>query len=270
MKKTIIVRLVCAICIVLSLLLTFLPTWIKIDGVSRKDLRTMRLETLNDLDLVKDALLSSYNSYDISSYSSDSLEEDLDDCDLPSTKGAIKKRFRETEALVKELYNEDISLKELCKLSYEIPKYINDTENLLETDICLDLIDEASENIAAEDIENTVDSVIYLKPVFYFIIGLFILIILIAVASVVTELIGKLKFFKYIFCGLLLGLSLGLYIGVPVASEIVSDVALLPDYMDGMYLTVTIMPIIATLISLVPIIVDIVLSIINKTKKAKG
>ena len=90
MKKYVI-RIVGALCILSAMALLFLLPCVQLDGVSRKELRTMREDVTGVLEQGAESLYAWLDS---------DMKDDLKDYDLPSTKAGIKKRFREAKVTI--------------------------------------------------------------------------------------------------------------------------------------------------------------------------
>lgn len=80
--KKIIMRIIGAVCILASLVVMLVPSWITIDNVSRSDFREFRTDTLDDLENIKNEFMGYYEY-------NEEIKEELENNDLPYTKGKI-------------------------------------------------------------------------------------------------------------------------------------------------------------------------------------
>ena len=242
--KKLLIRILGSIFILAALFVMFIPTWIQIDGISRRDMRDMRAEMLADVSRAEEVVLRYIGN--------DDYKESLQDCDLPSTKSAVKKRIKETETLLKETVNEDISLQELLNLSLKLPGYITDCENLTEFPYLPQIIEDTAE------FEDTIDSLSDIKMVFYVIGAAFIILILLGVASAITHSLHHARFVKYIFLALLVIVVLGFTVGASLLSDFMIDTFEMPEQAEDMTAQVTVMPYVALILAFVPVILDII------------
>lgn len=248
--KRILIKLFGVICILTSLILIFLPSCVTVNNISRKEFREFKTEVLGDLERVEEAVLIAFETDDFG------IEEEFEDCDLPSTKGTIKKRFRETKSLLKDLMNENVSLKEVFTCAVEIPRFIEDTNNLLETDIAIQLITETSELVSVEEIEDIIDLVIPFKFVFNLITIFLCLVVVVALMAIIAQIINRMSIFKSIYLGITLSLSVALLAIIPFVSSNLAYLLSLPEYMEDISLNITAIPFISLAFALVPIILD--------------
>ena len=198
MKKYLI-RVAGAVCILASVAMMFLTSWVKLDGVKRSDMRDLRNGFLDDLAIAEEKML-----YYIEN---DSIKDDLRDNGLPTTPSKVKGRFKETKQLLEELLNTDVSFNEVLWVAKEMPSYMEDTEALLEIPYMAEELIQTSGNdefeITAESMEQTLDETEDFKIIFIAVVGVFILLIALAVASAVTHMLNKVRWIKYIFLFLL-------------------------------------------------------------------
>lgn len=261
MKKYII-RTIGALCILAAVAMMFLTSWVQIDGVKRGDMRDLRNGFLDDLAIAEEKML-----YDIEI---DSVKDDLRDNGLPTTPSKVKGRFKETKQLLEELLNTDVSFNEVLWVAKEMPGYMEDTEALLEIPyIAEDLIQTSGNDefeITAESMEQTLDETEDFKIIFIAVVGVFILLIALAVASAVTHMLNKVRWIKYIFLFLLVAMVVGVCVGVPMASELIhNESEFIPSVFEDLSLRATIMPYLTAALMLVPVVLDI---IFERKKKA--
>lgn len=252
--KKILIRIVGSLCILASLAVLFLVPSVKLEDVSRKDLRTYRKTLTGDLELVQETLLYTLSDY----LSKDDLQDDLQDCDLPSSKTQIKNRFSETKNLLTKLLDEEISLKELMDLSMKAPRYIDDTENLLETNYAAELIFETSEIVYIEDVEDVIEVADDLKMLFWGILIFFFSVIAFGVVAAVTHSLPWLRFIKYFFLFMLVLTVVIISVGVPLLNELIQDEFTLAEELEDMTLAASILPYTAILLAIVPVVLDII------------
>lgn len=250
--KKIFARIVGSICILAVLLTLFLSAWVTIKDVSRKDLKQYRNQLITDLETVEQRLILR-----ISVPHSD-IKEDLKDNDLPATKTAIKNRVEEVKAIIEELLDTDISLKEVFVLTSKAPRYIEDTGNMLDISACADMVFKATELAAQDEVETIVEEADSLKGAFVAATIFFIVLIVLGCASAVTHSLNKVRFLKYIFLSLVLLLVVGVSIGVPVVNDLIQNEIYLLSGFEDVSLAVTAMPYICIALALIPVILDII------------
>lgn len=260
--KKIIIRLVGALCILAAVAMMFLTTWVQIEDVKRQDMRQLRTQLTDDLAVAEETMLACRESY----------KEDLKEYGLPTTSGKIKSRFRDTEALIKELVNTDISFHEVLWITKEVPTYIKDTEALLELPELAEMLirtDKSAEfMIDVESVEETIEAVADFKAIFVIVFYFFVLLIALAVVSAVTHMLNKGRWVKYIFLVLLAAIVAGVCVGIPVVSEMILSEVYLTSALEGMSLRVTIMPYLTVALMLIPVVLDIIFE--RKRKKAEA
>lgn len=260
--KKIIIRLVGALCILATVAMMFLTTWVQIEDVKRQDLRQLRTQFTEDLAVAEETMQACREVY----------KEDLREYGLPTTSSKIKSRFRDTEALIKELVNPDISFNEVLWITKEIPAYIKDTEALLEIPELAEMLirtDKSAEfMIDVESVEETIEAVAPFRVLFIIAFYIFILLIALACLSAITHMLNKGRWVKYIFLVLLAAIVAGVCVGIPVVSKDVLGEAYLISALADMSLRVTIMPYLTLALMLVPVVLDIIFE--RKTKKAEA
>lgn len=242
-------RIMSAICIVAAVAVFFFLPVANIDGIKGKDFREMRITLTGDLKKIQAELEDSWLN----------VHEDLDDNDLPDSKSAIKSRFKETETLLKNTLDEEISFFELFTFSAKAPRYLKETALLLETTVVADLIFETSDYVYLEDVEDVVDTVDGVEIVFALVIVFFGALGLFSLATLVLHLINKINAFKIVFFVLIALLVAGLCVAFPMITNAVDDMAGLPERLEDIALQITVFPFLAAVLALVPVILDIVL-----------
>lgn len=268
--KKVITRIVGSICILLAAVLMFFPGNIQLDGVSRRDLREVRNSVTDDIESTRDYFLKKYAESEYSA--NNNLKEELKDVGLPSTKTRLKTRFNKLGYLSKELFDQSISFKELTVYSLEAPELITDAEKLLESDLCVKLFIDSPAKINAKTIElleDTVFEVSDYKYIFYGVPALFILLFILTVLAVISQSTNRIKPFKYVFTLLIIAITVALYLLIPLVSQYLPEALEFIKYKDitEATLKVTIVPILACVLSLVPVFLDIFAP--EKQKKSK-
>ena len=255
--KKIIMRIIGSLCLLASFAILFFPACMQIGGVARKDLREYRKNLLNDLEQTQVFLLanSTLNAF----------EDDLEDNNLPHKKSDIQERFEETEEILKELLDEDVSLRELFILSLAAPKYLKDTENLLETDVCAEVLCENSKYADFDLLQDVVDTVHDFSILFYVVLGVIIFLMVLVVASAVTHVLNRVRFLKYIYIGFVILLTACLIFLLPILSETIQSEMNLAKTAEDLSLVATMMPTLAIVPTLVPIMLDMIFE--GKKKK---
>ena len=247
------IRIAGSVCVLAALAVMLFPTWVQIDGISRKDVRTTRNGLVTGLEYAETTLLRALDG----EYA-DRYQDDLKDNDLPSRKSQIKKSFRETETLIKELVNTEISLREALWVAVEAPGYIKNTENFLSTDYCASTVFSVFEQpeVYQEFVQDMVDEASAYTGIMIVAVILLIMLIALGCAVAVTYSMDRLRFLKYIFISALAVMVVGLLIALPIITEIVQDVS--DPMMEEMKLTVTAMPFMSVLLAAVPVVLDII------------
>ena len=258
MKKTLI-RIIGALCIVASLYVLFMTTWVNVDGIKRSDMRKIKEQFTTDLDAIEKELQNGIKY-------SEGLKDELKDENLPYTSGKLKRAFKETESLLLETIDDKVSFKELFLLSAKLPGYVKDTEAMLGTSLVSTLIFETSEYYYAEDVEEVVDAVADYTYIFYIVIGVMVLIVLLGVISAVTHVMNKRRFIKYFYIAIVLVLVCGICIALPMAMNSVKDTMELSEVVEDMELKATLMPYVTLLLAAAPVVLDI---IFEKKKKVE-
>ena len=251
------IRSIGSVCIILSLLLMFLPGIIKFDGVSKADLRESRKIFLADIDNIESHILRNVKL----------IEEDLEDNDLPSSKSEVREYFNDMEDFVKVVLNDEISLKNVMTYSIKIPKFLSFGENLLNTAYAYDEVMDVAESFSTEELETIVDEASSLNFIFYIIFAFFSFIIVLAVVGAITNVFNELTFLKYFYFALIIFITIVLAVCLPLISEAIADADMMAEGLEEMALRMSIIPYIALALNIVPIIIDIVLMV--KNKKAK-
>ena len=282
MIKKYLIRIVGALCILGVLALMIMPSWIKLDGISRRDMRDTRTDILGITERVRVAYLDYADA-------SDDNEEHLEDYDLPTTRGKIKSRFNDIDDLAKELLDDQISLKEVFMLSVKAPGLMKDANNFLESDlsplacnyiasyILMDgskavydtYEDEVYEHIdkeaayLQEEATNIMDTVEDYSLLAYIPAVVLILIAILFVASAATHICNKGRWLKYLALVILVAMVVGSCVALPMASEMISDMAVDTPLSD-LTLKITVFPFLALALMIAPIVLDI---IFEKKKK---
>lgn len=276
MKKYLI-RIIGALCILGSVALMFMPGWLELKGISRRDLRDIRSDVDGICTTVTDRMVALVEM-------DDDFKDELKDCDLPYTKGKIKARLREIGDLAEELLNETISLQELLILACKAPGILEDAENLLDSDAAEILFTDVAKYILyegsqaeyspydgynwklidtnAEHFMNSAEDVLDGLSVFMFVFilltSVLILIIALAVISAVTHICNKGRWLKYLYFVLLLGLVVGTCVALPAVSELLAEPLETMPAFEDMTINIMFTPFVAVALMIVPIILDII------------
>ena len=259
--KKIIIRLIGSLCILGALAVLLLTTWVELDGASRKELRELRNQLQEDLAMAEEKM-QYYSDMEM-------FDEELKEYGLPRSPSKIKSRFKDTEALIKELVNTEISFGEILWVAKEAPGYIEDTEALLEIPALAEKLIQTGASVEyeidVESMEETIDSVADFKAIFVIVVGFFIILMALALVSAVTHMLNKVRWVKYIFLVLLVAIVVGVCVGVPMLTDVIHDELYLTSAFEDMSLQVTVMPYFAAALMLVPVVLDI---IFERKKKA--
>ncbi len=274
--KKILIRLVGSLCILAALAVMFFPTLVRIDGVKAKHMVAARNMVLDDLGYRYSRLMSYYEFCEKTD--DDGLKDDLKANDLPSRKSEIEECFSQACSLLKELINKDISLVEIARISIEAPKYIEQTNNLLTTDRCINILFGPMTELLpgpAEESINLVQDVVDVahdyKPAFTIALTFIIFMLAFGFACAVTHMLNRPRFLKYIFFLFLLTFVVGITITVPMISDAVLDgLPTVPTEAEDLRAQVTAMPYFALFLAMVPIVLDIIFERKKKVKKNEG
>lgn len=279
MIKKYLIRIVGALCILGAAALMFMPAWLQIKDIPRRDLRDLREDVSGICTAVSDRFIMNANR-------DDDFKEELKDYGLPYTRGKINSRFATIEDLAKSILDCDISLQELLVLGIEAPGLIKDATNMIDSRdvsavfygstvqyilfegtqaITEDYDDNIENQIIEENIENlenaTEDVVEVLSDIsflFAVLAGVLILILALAVASAITHVCNKTRWLKYIFLTVLVLLVVGSCLAVPMASEMIAGSVDAASAYADVSLRMTATPFISVALMIVPIILDIV------------
>lgn len=295
MVKKYLIRIIGALCILGAVALMFMPGWLELDEVDKRSLRDMRSDISGTCTMVEDRFI---NRLEVD----DDFKDDLKDCDLPASRGAIKSRFNDIEDLSDELLDDTVSLQELLTLSVKAPGLIKDAENLLDSDAAdlffagaaeytlfyssqaledeysdeqkwseeydyyvdydyedykADLTEDAAAQLS-ETAEETLEMASELSFVFILLAAVLILILVFGAASAILHVCNKGRWVKYLFLVLVVTLVAGSCVVIPMVSEaLAATLSEMPAFED-MTLKMTATPFIAAVLTIVPIVLDIV------------
>lgn len=256
MKENIL-KIVSAVCIIVSLILLFLPASVELGGIKKSELRQYRKDTITDLDSVKEHV--------IGLYSNDLFVEDMEDNDLPRTKGSAKKKFRETEKILNSMLDGKISVLDIVALSAKAPRYIKDTENLLEAEFGINIIS-YSENMSYIELTDIIDSVTGYKFLFLIVAGFFIIFALFGILAAVLPIFNKLNILKWLYLAILILIVAAICVIMFLISPNLTDMFNLVGDMRDMTLKVGILPFVSIVLTIGSIVLDIV---VKRTKKGE-
>lgn len=245
--KEFIKRTISVLLIIASLLLLFLPSVIKIDGIKSSEWREIRNEVVKPLERGQSNLIEGLNS----DLSNASFKYDLKDSGMPYTASSIKRTYKTIIKNAKELLNNEISFKEIITLAFFIPKMVDFSESMLEFS---ETPSGAMASIEEKGLSDFLDTAEALNFIFAAVLIFFAFIILLGVFAAVTEAIGKLKFVKYVYFAFILVLSLSLIV-VPFLLDGVIEANGLLEPFSGALLRPTLMPFAVILLSFSAIIV---------------
>ena len=255
--KKILIRILGALFLLGAVFIMFATPWLQINDIKKKDLREFR-ELINaELDMTQETLTEMVE-YD------EDYEYDLKDNDLPSQKGAIKRRIKDVRSLMESLLDAKISLQDVTLLSFKAPGLIEDTDNFLATEYAAEVIFEQSELVVAEDVEDPLDSVGDFAMVFYLVGACVVLLVVLGVVSAVCHCLNKARFIKYIYIAFMVLLVVGLCVALPMISDIIQNEGTLTEGAEDVTIGITAMPFIAVVLTFVPVVLDIIFERKNK------
>ena len=274
MFKKYLIRIVGSLCILGALAMMFVPSWVNIKDIDRRDLRNLRTDATNINSAVVDALC-------IYAQNEDDFKDELKDYDLPYTRSSIKSRGKEIAKLTDELLNDSVSLKELLVLSVKAPGLIKDAENLVDCHEAAETVfsttasyvllegtqaqntsEISSKQIqsAADTLETTtqdmIDEIAPVASLTVLLAVVLILILALGAAAAVTHICNKVRWLKYIFAVLLVCLVVGSCVAFPMVTDMLSDFVVDSAFED-MTLQIAVAPFIAVVLAIVPIVLDI-------------
>lgn len=275
MFKKYLIRIIGALCILGAAALMFMPGWIQVEDLDRRELRNYRSDLEGICSEVSDAFVAGLDDED--------FKDELKDCDLPYTRSKLKARFKEIEELGSELLNDTVSLQELLVLSVKVPGLLKDAENLLDSncssaffysyahyilfegsnavldpygydnEIVIDIIDQLEESA-----QTIVDEVSEYSYVFVLVTGVMILILALAVISAITHVCNKGRWVKYLFLTILVLLVAGTCVALSMASDMLVDaLAEVPLFAD-MSVNMANTPFVAVGVMFIPVVLDII------------
>lgn len=265
--KKYLIRTAGALCILAAVVLLFFPEWIQIRGVKNSQFKEVYAEVETVLQKEETWLLSRIEKADSKE------KEELEDYNLPYKKNDIKALFREITTISKEALDSGISLKEITILIFKTPSLIKITQNLLETDNVLygvvtilvknnypqwannwktvDYLNEQiqDELMLATDYFSTVSTICYAA------ILVSILLAIIVIWAIIGHISNKSRWGKYVLLSISLLLVVGGLVGFPIVSDLLTDTGI--PLVEDMRLSMSITPILALVLLLVPVILDI-------------
>lgn len=271
MKKYLI-RIIGALCILAAAAVMFVPAWVQLEDVSKKDLR----KTRDDITGFMEAVEVEY----INSLDNDDFKDDAENCDLPNTERKAEKFFKNINNLTKDLLDESVSFQELFMLAWEAPALLTDLHSLAELEYAENLFAAASyefydyeykhgwENgfiysvqdadVVIDAIENGLADLTLITIILYAVIGVFVLIFLLAVLSAVLHVCNKGRWVKYLFLVLVVALVAGSCVAFPMVSDLLGEVTADMPELEDMTLSITVTPFIAVALMFVPVVLDII------------
>lgn len=254
----VLVRIIGAGCLVAAVFIAFTAAWLQLDNVTSSDLRTAKKSTLQDMEMVKIGFLAAYDL-------DPNIKAELENANLPDTKTSIKRRFSETESLLDKWFSGDISLAMVYELCGEAPRYLEDTSSLLNSNIP-DTVFGFSKNFTTLGMDEVIDEAIMYDEIFDWAKIILLVFIGLGALAAFTQLFRPTQFVKYFFIVLLGGMAIASYVIVPSLSDEISGILFLNKDLENLGLTVTMSPLFAFVLSLVPVVLDIIFER-NKGKK---
>lgn len=270
MKKYLI-RVVGSLCILAAIALLFMAPLIQVDNVKSRDMRAMR-NTMSDVfEYIEDSMLDGIEDED--------FQGELEDCDLPHTKGSVKKHLRKAEDLTKRLIDDSVSIQELLILSLDTPALVTDLQNILQSDALASFVfhrvaftlAQADETVAFEDVdmpayteqlldltEDTLDEVGDAASLLYVLAAVIILFLLLAIVAAVTHICNKGRWVKYLLLVLVLLIVVGTCLLTPILSDVMGEVMADTDGWDEISLRIAAAPFFSVILMIAPIVLDII------------
>lgn len=264
--KTYLIRCIGALCILGAVATLFFPAWIQIDGIRRKDFRTLQDSFTTVITAEEEFLLSNLDNW----------KEDLKDNDLPYKKTDLKNWLHDIQAILKDGLNDQISLKELTVLIWKAPGLLKDAENLTQTD---HVLEEAVafavscfypsseytsrsisrfEKFLIDSLEDATEYFGLIRLGCYCAIVLSVLLALFSVFAAVGHVCNKCRWGKYVLLGISVILTVGAFVALPMLTELLQDLFADVPYLEDIKLRVNLIPVFSVILLLVPVILDIV------------
>ena len=283
MKKYL-VRVIGALCILAATALLFLPTWLELDGASKKELRYVREDITAIIDITSEAFLESLDD--------DDFKDDLKDNDLPYTRNTIKKEFKSMNNLTKDLLDNSVSMKELLVLSAKAPGALKTLKGMMELEVADDIFFSAAKYALvlgndrmddaslvdildkADQLEDQMDvlteSADTLGLVCYALMGVLGLLLLLAVLSAITHVCNKGRGLKYLLLVIMILLVVGSMVAIPMVNDLLGEAMESTPVLRDLSLEVQYTPILAVVLMFVPIVLDIIFERKNKQIKMEA
>ena len=223
--KEFIKRTVSILIIISSLLLLFLPSVLRIDNIKSSEWREFRIECVESFETTQEDLLS-----ELEEDNSMLFKEDLKDSGLPYTASSIKRMYKKIIRMVKELANSEISFKELINVTLFVPEIVEHCESLLEFN---ETTSGKRVSISKKDTNELLDTMEEVNIFFVLVLVFFACIILIGLLAAVTEAIGKLRFFKYIFFIFVILISIALIVVPFLLDGVIQSAGLIAPFCEA-------------------------------------
>ena len=278
MIKKYLLRAIGTLCILGSLALIFMTSFIQIDGVKSRDWRKFRDNTESICENMEDSFLDNLEDSDI-------FEDELEDCDLPHTRSKLKALFKDVDTVSETITSEEYALKDVLVLSLKAPKVINSLEGITDSSIVSrtfftviashvveqqsreGIIDcspydegviEATAEMYMNSSDDTFELVSELAPVFIGLAAALIVFAVLGLISAITNMFNKGRWVKYLFLVLMIGLVVGFAIAAPAISTMITDNMMNTSNLSDLVLKVTFTPYIALALAIVPVVLDII------------
>ena len=277
MIKKYLIRIIGALCILGAMAVLFMPGSIRLDGIKRRDLRIIRNDLRGQYAAGIDNTILFANQ--------DESQDELRDCGFPHTKAKLKARSKEVTGMIDELLDGSVSMKELLIASCKAPGFLEEMQNLLESDYCSSVFFHGASYYAltegsqanyrpGEHVESSkvtkhaekfekitqdaIDEASEYTFVFSLLAGFLILLIVLAAASAATHICNKGRWLKYVLLAILVILVIGLCVALPVVSDILAEQTDMAMALEDLTLEITAAPFIAVALLLVPMVLDII------------
>ena len=254
--KNVILKITSALCVIISVILFFFTSTVVFSNIRGSEVRAFRKEILANIDNVKDDVVERYEY--------DRFVEEMEDNELPETKGAAKRRIREVRNTFETLLDGKISIMDIVNFSSKAPGLIIDTENLLETDFAKAVLKNAGPD-AYEEVSDTMDYISDITFPFEAIIAFFAILALLGIVSAVLSVFNKASVVKWIYFIILTLVVVAISIGVSLISPELPYMLNLTGDMEDMIITTTASPYLSVVFALASVILGIVIK--KKEKK---
>lgn len=266
--KTMLIRLVGALCIIGSVVMLFLSPWVQLDGLKRKE-KSAVTDVLSEVyDGVEEGAVTLVEDID-------EISKALKKADLPYKEKAVKTMVRGITDPLKAVFDEGVSLQGIFSLSWAFPEVAEwmgvTMDVMLDNAAAIGPAEEVTEVL--EDIQDALETPVSIVRV---VVIVFLALAVLTLLSAVCHMCNRVRWVKYLLLVLVMALVIGSYVAVPIASDSMNDA--IEDAVDSLQeslnlpaevmaavltlenleLTMGLMPALGAVLLLVPVLLDII------------